>query len=371
MFYFIFRTSFLHGKQTIAAFQSFNLLHSIQHERPIIKPPPGLRFVSNISSKEQSFTVSYLINKCGFSPELASRASRYVHFETPEKPDSLIVFLENHGFSKTQIASLIKRQPKLLVSDTEKTLLPKLEFLYSIGFSRPELAKLLSNYPTLLKTSLENQIIPSFNSLRNLSQSDAKAITAVKRFTGILVYDMELHLYPNLNILRENGVSESNILMQLSRKPRTLMFNPVRMKEIVEEVKRMGFDSSTKKFLDVALALKAMTKSTLEKKFDVFRRWGLSDQEIHEAFQRHPSCMMVSEDKIMAIMDFLVNKMGYSSTLIAKQSSIFSRSLEKRIVPRALFAQELLSRGLVNNLRLSTLFDTSEKEFLSRGYDDV
>ncbi|MBA0549733.1 hypothetical protein Golob_020749 [Gossypium lobatum] len=27
----------------------------------------------------------------------------------------------------------------------------------------------------------------------------------------------------------------------------------------------------------------------------------------------------------MAIMDFLVNKMGYSSTLVAKQSSVLSR----------------------------------------------
>ncbi|XVE82102.1 hypothetical protein DITRI_Ditri15bG0120200 [Diplodiscus trichospermus] len=72
----------------------------------------------------------------------------------------------------------------------------------------------------------------------------------------------------------------------------------------------------------------------------------------------------VSEDKIMAIMDFLVNKMGFDSTLIAKQSSILHWSLEKRIVPRALFVQELLSRGLINDLKLSVLFDTSEKVFL-------
>ncbi|PPE02316.1 hypothetical protein GOBAR_DD00650 [Gossypium barbadense] len=424
MFYFIIRTSFVHGRQTIAASQSSNLL--------IFEGSIGLRLFSN-SSNGHSFTVSYLINKCGFSPELASRVSKSVHFETPEKPDSLIVFLENHGFSQTQIVNLIKRQPTLLLSHTEKTLLPKLEFLYSVGFSRLELAKLLSSYPHLLKYSLKKQIIPSFNLLRDLFQSDDKTIKAIKRFAGILAYDFEsylypnmnvlrgigvpesnilmllnrhpriflynpvllkeiveevkgmginssrkkflaavhaltsmsksTYLYPNMNVLRGIGVPESNILMLLNRHPRIFLYNPVLLKEIVEEVKGMGINSSRKKFLAAVHALTSMSKSTLEKKFDVYRRWGWSDQEIHEAFQRYPSCITASEDKIMAIMDFLVNKMGYNSTLIAKQSSVLSRSL-RIIVPRALFAQELLSQGLVNDLKLSVLFDTSEKVFI-------
>ncbi|PPR90766.1 hypothetical protein GOBAR_AA29918 [Gossypium barbadense] len=294
---------------------------------------------------------------------MASRVSNFVHFETPEKLDSLIVFLENHGFSQTQIVKLIKREPTLLLSDTEKTLLPKLEFLYSVGFSRPELAKLLSSHPHLLQYSLKKQIIPSFNLLRDLFQSDDKTIKAIKRFAGILVYDSKSYLYPNMNVLRGNGVPESNILVLLNRYPRTFLYNPVRLKEIVEEVKVMGINSSTKKFLAAVIALTSMSKSTLERKFDVYRRWGWSDQEIHEAFQRYPSCIEVSEDKIMAIMDFLVNKMGYNSTLISKQSSVLGRSL-KRIVPRALFARELLSLGLVSNLTLSVLFDTSEKVFI-------
>nr|KJB12617.1 hypothetical protein B456_002G027300 [Gossypium raimondii] len=276
--------------------------------------------------------------------KLASRISNCVHFETPEKPDSLIVFLENHGFSQTQIVNLIKRQPTLLLSDTEKTLSTKLEFLYSIGFSRPELAKLLSSNPLLLKSSLKKQIIPSFNLLRNLFQSNDKTIKAIKRFDGILVY--HAYVFSNMKVLRGIGVPESNILMMFSNPP-ALLCHPVRLKEIVEEVKRMGFDSLTKKFVHVVIALSSMSKSTLEKKFDVYRRWGWSDQEIREAFQRYPSCITASEDKIMAIMDFLVNKMGYRSNLVAKQP-------------------KLLSLGLVGNLTLSVLFDTLEKVFVNR-----
>ncbi|TYI95845.1 hypothetical protein E1A91_D01G027400v1 [Gossypium mustelinum] len=266
---------------------------------------------------------------------MASRVSKYVHFETPERPDSLFAFLENHGCSKTQILNLIKRRPRLLIYDTEKTLLPKLEFFYSIGFSRPELTKILTSYPA-----------------------------AIKRFAGILVYDSESYLYLNMNVLRGIGVPESNILTVLNRQPRSLLYDPVRLKEIVEEVKRMGIGSSRMKFLVAVQAFRSMSKSTLEKKIDVYRRWGWSDQEINEAFGRYPLCMTVSEEKTMAIMDFLVNKMGYSSTLIAKEPCLVTRSLEKRIIPRAVFARELISQGLVNEFKLSTLFETSEKVFI-------
>ncbi|XVE82104.1 hypothetical protein DITRI_Ditri15bG0120400 [Diplodiscus trichospermus] len=366
MFNILRRTSFLYRRHnaTIAS-QSYKLLHILQNDLSIFGLSNTLRFIST-TSNQHSFTVSYLINKFEFSPETASWASMCVYFETPEKPDSSIAFLEKHGFSKTQVTKVIRREPGLLVSDTKKTLLPKIEFLKSIGFSRPDLTKLLSNYPTLFRTSLDKQIIPSFNVLRNLFQSDDKAIKVIKRFTAILSYNLDTHLFPKMDILRRNGVPESNIVTMLLRQPRTFMFGSVRFKESVEEVKRMGIDSSRMKFVVAAFALRSMSKSTLEKKFDIFRRWGWSDQEIREAFQKHPECLTVSEDKIMGIMNFFVNKMGFDYALVAKQSSILHRSLEKRIVPRALFAQELLSRGLINYVKLSVLFDTSEKVICSR-----
>ncbi|OMO49919.1 Mitochodrial transcription termination factor-related protein [Corchorus olitorius] len=150
----------------------------------------------------------------------------------------------------------------------------------------------------------------------------------------------------------------------LERFPWSFMFNPARMKEIVEEVKAMGIDPSEKKFLRATFVLRSMSKSTLEKKIGIFKQWGWCDQDILEAFRKHPSSMAISEENFVAIMKFLVNKIGLSSHLIAKQPALFGRSLEKRIIPRALFAQELLSLGLIKDFKLSTLFITSEKKFL-------
>ncbi|XVE82100.1 hypothetical protein DITRI_Ditri15bG0120000 [Diplodiscus trichospermus] len=272
MFYLLCKASFLHGRPIITASQSYKLLRILQYESSIFKSSCTLRFIST-TSHLHSFTVSYLINKCGFSPERASRASMCFHFETPEKPDSFIAFLEKHGFSKTQVTNIIRRQPHLLVFDIEKTLLPKIEFLCSIGFSKPDLTKLLTNYPRLFGTSLEKQIIPSFNVLRNMFQSDDKAIKVIKRFTGILSCNLD-NLFSNMDILRRNGVPESNIVILLLHQPRILVFNSVRLKEVVKEVKKMGIDSSRMKFVKAALVLRSMSKSTIEKKFDICRRWG-------------------------------------------------------------------------------------------------
>ncbi|KAI8005072.1 hypothetical protein LOK49_LG08G00311 [Camellia lanceoleosa] len=45
--------------------------------------------------------------------EKALSASNYVKFETPNKPYSVLAFLENHGFTKTQISNLLRKYPPL------------------------------------------------------------------------------------------------------------------------------------------------------------------------------------------------------------------------------------------------------------------
>ncbi|OMO95361.1 Mitochodrial transcription termination factor-related protein [Corchorus olitorius] len=83
--------------------------------------------------------------------------------------------------------------------------------------------------------------------------------------------------------------------------------------------------------------------------------------------------MAASQDKIAKTMEFLVNTMGFQPSAIAKQGSVIGRSLEKRIVPRGLFVQDLISNGIAIKFTLSSLFDISEQHFLKRfvyGFED-
>ncbi|XVF62621.1 hypothetical protein PTKIN_Ptkin09bG0023000 [Pterospermum kingtungense] len=357
-----FSKTLFHGRHNITASQRLKLLIIFQ-ENPSI---PSLRLFST-TSNQQSFTVSYLINKCGFSPESALKASKSLNFETPKRPDSVIAFFKNHGFSNTQITALIKRRPRTLACNIDKVLFPKVDFFYSIGFSRSDLTIVFSKYPHILAFSLQNRIIPSFSILRNLLLSNENVIKAIKRYPRIFSYNFNAYMLPNIKILRNCGVSEDNIVKALQWLPKTLFRSPVQLKEIVEKLKEMGFNPEKVSYVLAVHAMGSMSKSTLEKKVITYKMYGWSEEEVFAAFRVYPHTMTTSEDKIVAVMDFLLNKMGLEASAVAKHPRILSSSLEKRIVPRALFAKDLLVLGLLKNMsRLSALFESSEEVFLKK-----
>ncbi|GMY27689.1 transcription termination factor MTERF15, mitochondrial-like [Fagus crenata] len=317
---------------------------------------------------QHSFTVSYLINQCGFSPESAQSVSKKVNFETPEKADLAIIFFKNHGFSQSQISSIIRGYPPVLLSKLQTNLLPKLEFFQSNGFTSSDIATVLSRHPEILKRSLKNHVIPSFVFFKNLLGTNENTIIAIKRFSGILTVKLDTCVVPNVNLLREIGVPESSILSVLKNWPRLITTSAPRFKEIVEEVKEMGFNPLKLNFVLAVLAMWGMNKSIWERRVNAYKRWGLSEEEILVAFRKSPWCIMASEDKIMQVMDFFVNKMGFEASLIVKRPDLINHSLEKRLIPRASVIEVLLSKGLVvkKNIYLPTVFLFSENLFLQK-----
>ncbi|GMI72162.1 hypothetical protein like AT5G07900 [Hibiscus trionum] len=354
MFYFLCKT-ILHGRNVVESTQSRKLLEQSQS---LI-----LRWLSS-SSNEHSFTVSYLKNKCGLSLESALRASKRVYFETPENPDSVIALLKNHGFSETQITRLINKRPGLLASDVKRTILPKLEFLISKGVSMADLACILSSNPALFASSLENQIIPSYNFLSNVLKSDEKIFLAMKRYPRLMGCNPYDILSSNINTLLDTGVAECNIASTLCSLPSTFVRSPDKFKDMVEEVKDMGFNPSKPMFMVALFAMSSMSKPTWKRKIEVFKKLGWSEEEVLEAFRRYPTFVRLSEDKFVVTMDFLVNKMGVSPSVIAKRPRILLMSMEKKIVPRGLFALDLLSKGVIKRIYLRSLLGPSDHVFI-------
>ncbi|XP_058209235.1 transcription termination factor MTERF8, chloroplastic-like [Rhododendron vialii] len=314
---------------------------------------------------QHSFTVNYLINSCGFTLEKAIAASKYTNFKTSEKPDSVIAFLCYHGFTKTQASNLIKKLPLVLLSNPDKTLLPKLEFFNSKGFSSTDVVKILSRTPKLLLRSLDNQIIPTLEFFKNLFGSEERALSAIKRFSGPLLVDSRMT--PNVEILREVNVPDAKITYLLTYQPRIFMSSRERLRQIVEEVKGMGFNPLRVTFILAVHALSSMSKPAWENKIQVYKKWGLSKDEILLAFRKYPLFVMVSEDKIMRVMDFLVNKMGLDSSFVLKMPLVVALSFEKRIVPRCLVYQALQAKGLIKKPKFSLeMLKSTEMSFVQK-----
>ncbi|KAK4255973.1 hypothetical protein QN277_008896 [Acacia crassicarpa] len=327
--------------------------------------PSTARYWNSISSSGYSFTVSYLIDACGLSPEEAASASRYVRFESREKSDLVINFLKNLGFSKSQIIRFTREAPQCLRYDPEKTLLPKIEFFISRGVSSSEIPKLLCSCPNIMRRSLDKQLIPSFDFFRDLFQSDDQFIKSLTYFPRIILHTSTL-VVPNMKLLKEVGVPQSNIIKLLQLYPRTFTESPSKFNAIVEQVQEMGVDPSKYQFIMAIYALSSQSKATWSKKANVYKKWGWSDDDIVAAFRRCPFCMKISEGKIDATMELLVDKLGCPPSTIPNYAVVLSLSLNKRIVPRASIFQVLLSKGLVKKKSLFSIFVCTERVFLNR-----
>ncbi|TKY72623.1 Mitochodrial transcription termination factor-related [Spatholobus suberectus] len=277
---------------------------------------------SSTTSQKHSFTVSYLVNNRGFSPETALKTSKLVRFNTAQKPNTVIAFFRSHGFSDSQINSIVRRAPNVLTCDPNRRVLPKFEFLCSKGASSSEIVEVVNRCPRILYSSLENSIIPTF----------------------------EL---------------DSNITYVLRRSPSVIVSRG--MRKVVDELKEMGFETSKINFVIALQAKRAVSKSRWDAKVVAFKSWGWSEELVLHVFRRCPLFMLSSEDKINKVMRFWVDRLGWDSLALARKPVIFGFSLEKRIIPRALVVQYLLTKGLrKKSASLLTPFFISEKAFLEK-----
>ncbi|XP_026416103.1 uncharacterized protein LOC113311485 [Papaver somniferum] len=271
---------------------------------------------ANTSDSDSSFVVSYLINSCGLSESEAITASKKFNFKTTTKPASVLTLLKTYGFTQPDISKLINKYPSILSSDPHKTLKPKLDFFKSKGLSGPDLANFFSIDPTILKYSFDKVIIPSFDILESIVHSDQTVIKMIKRNHWILSANRVKRVMVNLELLRNQGVPETKISDYLIRHPRVFTADADKFRKIVEKTKEMGFNPFNTIFLVAIHGLTSMTEANWREKKDVYKRWGWSEDQLQLAFRKNPRCMTASEKKIMEVMNFLVNEMGYDSSRV-------------------------------------------------------
>ncbi|KAJ4835806.1 hypothetical protein Tsubulata_031348 [Turnera subulata] len=323
---------------------------------------------STTASEIIPFAASYLTNTFGFNPESALRASKYLGFETAEHPESVINLLRTtYGFSQADIFELVKLHP-LIFGCRVGTIRPKIEFLISKGASSPrDVLDVVARHPRILHRSLEDVIIPVYNLVKDLGCSDEEFIAALKKGSKIFfsrATDSDVSV--SINFLRGSGVPESNIAYALIRWPEKLGGSG-RVKEVVEELKEMGFDPSSKIFVRALIVRRGYNEPTWRKKIDVYMSWGFKEEEVFGMFKRDPLCMARSEKKISAVVDFFVNKLGWGISVITKDPPFLGRSLEKRFIPRDSVIQSLLSRGLIEkNSYCPKVFKHRDEVFLDR-----
>ncbi|VFQ61078.1 unnamed protein product [Cuscuta campestris] len=320
------------------------------------------------SKKKDSFIVSYLVDRLGFAPEKALSASNYLKFETLDKPESVISFLKSNGFTETQISKLVRKCPTVILSNPQNTLLPKIDFFKSLGFTEEDYTVMLSGSPGIFTRGLENTLSPTVDFFKQFLSSPDTLKVALKRSSWTLSSPARSAMKDNVQLLMEMEVPESRIAHYLRHQPRMFAKEKDRFRKILDEVKGMGFDPSKKTFLSAVHVSCSMNKSTWKKKISVYKKWGLSEDEILQVFGKNPWIMACSEEKIVLAMDFLVNRMGFKASDILRTPMLIFLSLKKRIIPRCVVYQTLVAEGLLkNDLKLLTrMLIVQEKIFQTK-----
>ncbi|XP_052178441.1 transcription termination factor MTERF8, chloroplastic-like [Diospyros lotus] len=336
--------------------------HSIQLQRVPFAPPIGKFFWSDrlgFKDEEQELVIAATSSK-----KVAGNA------------EIVRTILRDYGFANAQISKLVASRPSILSCNPDKTLIPKLEFFRSIGLSSTDLPRIICACNSLLFRSLEKQLIPCYNFLKSVLLLDENVVKMLKHGARILTHDVDKRIAPNIAALREAGAPQSIIFFILLYTPNAVHRDGQKFNESVNKALQMGFNPSKSTFANAVQVLCEMPESTWDHKMEVYRRCGLSRDEVLLAFRSHPLCMYLSEEKITRAMDFLVKEMGWKPAAVARYPAVIFFKLEKRIMPRCAIIKVLLERGLVKkDICLGTFLLPSETSFLSlyvkRYEDDV
>lgn len=72
----------------------------------------------------------------------------------------MVSFLEGLGFDQETVGKILGRCPEIFATSIEETLKKKVEFLVSIGVSEDHLPQAIKKYPELLVSDTNRSLLP-------------------------------------------------------------------------------------------------------------------------------------------------------------------------------------------------------------------
>ncbi|XP_027343941.1 transcription termination factor MTERF2, chloroplastic-like [Abrus precatorius] len=318
--------------------------------------------------KGDTFTVSYLVNSCGVSTELATKLSKKVHLKNSYGPNAVLDLFKTYGFSETHVAKLVAKCPKVLAAKAEKTLLPKLKFFHSIGVSNIDMPRVIIGNYTILGRNLEKCIIPRHEVLRSVVRDDEEVVKVLRKGPYSFTYFVtKSGFVRNIEVLRQRGVPQASISLLVIHFTFASNAKHSKFVEAIKIVEEIGFDPLKTAFVQAVHVLLTLSRATWESRFEVYERWGWDREMAFGAFRKFPNFMILSEKMFTKKMNFLVKDMGLSSEYIVEYPQVVAYSLEKRIIPRISVIKIMKSDDfLENSFHFGSFICITEENFLEK-----
>ncbi|OVA13677.1 Mitochodrial transcription termination factor-related [Macleaya cordata] len=319
-------------------------------------------------------SINYLIETFGFSKSQADSASKCFRSVTgPKKPDSVVHLLQEFGLSETQIRYTVLLEPRILSSDAEKTLKPKLSlFQKELGLTGSNLGCFISKNPNLLFVSLDRRLIPNISVLKKIipeienENGDRRHLLRVlQRCNWIITGDpKKSKLLPNISFLQSCGIVGSQLSNLLKREPSMFIKRESALRDLVRKAQDMGFSCQSRMLVHALYTLGSLSSKTLERKFKLLRSFGFSQEECSIMFRSTPGLLRSSAEKLRLGIEFFYSA-GFERALLVQYPTCLMQSLNKTVIPRFKVYQILKLKRLKVPSFICLLI-LSEKRFLEK-----
>ncbi|GKC55103.1 transcription termination factor MTERF5, chloroplastic-like protein [Tanacetum coccineum] len=299
-----------------------------------IKPLSKLhKHFSTQTQNNPHLITNYLITSLNLTQnEALALSTKIPHLKTPEKPNSVIIFLTQCGLTKTQIKTILTNSPTLLTTDINKTLKPKFHLFQELGFKGSSLEKLFKESIHISSTRLNNNV----RYLRVLlSFDDTKVSKIVSKSWWLLNSDYEKKISENILVLSKCGLSSHKIESLLLKNPGCLLQRVEWLDGVLKKVEPLlGIRPDSPCFLDGIELIMSLSEASLDKKLGIFRSFGWTEDEIVRMSRISPLCLRRSEGAIKAKLEWFKEEIGYGGEYLSTHPKLLVYSLEKRVIPR-------------------------------------
>ncbi|TXG54828.1 hypothetical protein EZV62_020084 [Acer yangbiense] len=296
------------------------------------------------SVKKIEILMDFFVEKLGLKPS-----------DIVRRPNLLLASLEGRIIPRWSVIKVLKSK-KLLEKDVDvglslavnskqfekKFVIPYMDKTPEVmkAYQGSDLPALLSSTKSVLSSSLKNNIMPFIDFLKGFLQTDENITSALLKVSPVIGNDMGKEMMPNINTLRARGVPEPHIRRLILLSPRSLFLRIDLFEKMFDEIKKIGFEPTSKMFL---LAIRSMTKQ--------------------------PMFVLTSVKKMGILMNFLVEKFGLKPSEFVRRPNLFLVSFERRIIPRwsvikVLKSKKLLEMDVDVGLSLAVSSMDFEKKFV-------
>lgn len=255
----------------------------------------------------------------------------------------------------------------LLHCRPQTTLKPKIDFFIENGFRGSLLHEVVVQNPNVLRRSLKTHLEPVFGLLRTYILTFEELHTAIRRFGWLLTTQHDFSLKPNMEFLLREGVSPDRVSKFIVYQPRAAVQSHKRMVKAVESVKRMGIEPKSALFIHAIRVILGMNEANWNRKVEVLKSLGWTEEDVHSTFKRDPTCLGASEEKMRRLMDFYLNTAKVDLEMIIKYPKFLTYGLDTRLNRRQRVLEILIAKGLLKADKSSGwIFTVSEDCFLKR-----